>query len=315
MKLVSIAVGLGLASVPLGVNAREVQLLSFTAPAPQHIDDRARATMDDITGAGEGGLEGALAGDFTAMGGSPAFPPPTIVPSAPSIPAAFIPATAASIPIPRWMQTGMAPEGAGFSPTMAALPALAATCADAPYRPRYDLPSSTEARRARLFPLIAQIACEAGVPAGLFDALVGQESRYNLNALSPKGAIGLTQLMPGTARYLRVANPWDPVENLRGGARYLREQMTEFGRVDLALAAYNAGPGRVRAKRRIPPFRETVDYVSRITHAWSGTIPRVATLISMQQPQAAPAVASLARNPFRGVQLVSYTEPRTANPM
>ncbi len=101
----------------------------------------------------------------------------------------------------------------------------------------------------------------------LFVALIEQESRFNPRALSPKGARGLGQLMPETAEALGVADAFEPMENLRGAARYLVDQLGAFGRADLALAAYNAGPMRVSQFQGIPPFRETRDYVARITRA------------------------------------------------
>ena len=98
----------------------------------------------------------------------------------------------------------------------------------------------------------------------LIEALVWQESRWNAAARSPVGARGLAQLMPGTARYLGV-NPDDPLANLEGGARYLREQLDRFdGDIERALAAYNAGPGRVIAAGGIPRIRETQGYVASI---------------------------------------------------
>ena len=98
----------------------------------------------------------------------------------------------------------------------------------------------------------------------LIEALVWQESRWNASARSPVGAQGLAQLMPGTARYLGV-NPLDPFANLEGGARYLREQLDRFdGDIERALAAYNAGPGRVIAAGGIPRIRETQGYVAAI---------------------------------------------------
>lgn len=98
------------------------------------------------------------------------------------------------------------------------------------------------------------------VPVDLFLRLVQQESGWNPKALSHKGAIGLAQLMPGTARLLRV-NPHDPYENLDGGARYLAEQYRTFRSWPLALAAYNAGPGAVQKYGGVPPFKETRNYV------------------------------------------------------
>ncbi len=102
-----------------------------------------------------------------------------------------------------------------------------------------------------------------GVPEELFLRLVRQESGWNPEAVSHKGAIGLAQLMPATARSLRV-NPNDPRENLEGGARYLSEQYRRFGSWRLALAAYNAGPEAVERHGGIPPYRETQGYVRAI---------------------------------------------------
>jgi soluble lytic murein transglycosylase-like protein len=98
----------------------------------------------------------------------------------------------------------------------------------------------------------------------LIEALVWQESRWHANAVSPVGARGLAQLMPGTARYLGV-DASDPLANLEGGARYLREQLDRFvGDIEKALAAYNAGPGRVIAAGGVPRIRETQGYVASI---------------------------------------------------
>ena len=102
-----------------------------------------------------------------------------------------------------------------------------------------------------------------GVPEDLFLRLVQQESGWNPNAKSRKGALGLAQLMPATARRLRV-NPRDPRQNLEGGARYLRMQYEKFGSWRLALAAYNAGPEAVEKYSGVPPYRETRNYVRRI---------------------------------------------------
>ena len=107
-------------------------------------------------------------------------------------------------------------------------------------------------------------ATAANLSPTLLSALVWQESRWNPAAISPKGAIGLAQLMPGTARDLGV-NPADPAANLIGGARYLRYLLDQFGGdVEKALAAYNAGPGRVRSAGGIPAIAETRAYVASI---------------------------------------------------
>lgn len=102
-----------------------------------------------------------------------------------------------------------------------------------------------------------------GVPEDLFLRLVNQESRFKPKARSHKGAIGLAQLMPGTAKQLGV-DPHDPRQNLEGGARYLRMMYNEFGSWRLALAAYNAGPGAVKKHGGVPPYRETRNYVKKI---------------------------------------------------
>ncbi len=116
----------------------------------------------------------------------------------------------------------------------------------------------------------ARLAAEArnhGLAPGLLEAVAWQESRGRMSAVSVKGALGVMQLMPGTAAELGV-NPGDLADNIRGGALYLRRQLDRFGTVPLALAAYNAGPGAVARYRGIPPYRETQDYVARIMNRW-----------------------------------------------
>ena len=117
--------------------------------------------------------------------------------------------------------------------------------------------------RGRYLALAKDAARRNGVPEDLFLRLVQQESNWNPRAKSHKGALGLAQLMPATARYLRV-DPNDPAQNLEGGARYLKEQYRKFGSWRLALAAYNAGPGAVEKYGGVPPFRETRNYVKKI---------------------------------------------------
>jgi soluble lytic murein transglycosylase-like protein len=119
------------------------------------------------------------------------------------------------------------------------------------FRGRYTGPYLALAREA---------ARRHNVPEDLFLRLVQQESGWNARAVSHKGAIGLAQLMPQTAALLGV-DPNDPLQNLDGGARYLREQYETFGDWRLALAAYNAGPGAVQQYGGIPPYDETRNYV------------------------------------------------------
>ena len=110
---------------------------------------------------------------------------------------------------------------------------------------------------------LRQVGLDADDWQILFRALVEAESSYNPTAISPKGAYGLGQLMPDTARALGV-DPRDPSQNLDGAARYLLAQLGTFKDIDLALAAYNAGPHRVAEYSGIPPFTETRDYIARI---------------------------------------------------
>jgi len=114
-------------------------------------------------------------------------------------------------------------------------------------------------------PIINQCALEFGVDKSLVKAVIHAESGYNPNAVSPKGASGLMQLMPKTAKDLKVANSLDPRENIRGGVRYLRFLLDTFrGDETLALAAYNAGLSRVAQYNGIPPYQETRTYVNRV---------------------------------------------------
>jgi len=121
--------------------------------------------------------------------------------------------------------------------------------------------------------MAASAAKQAGVDPFLFDALVEAESGYNPMARSRVGAMGLAQLMPGTARELGVENPFDPMSNLQGGAKYLSKMIAEFGDLPTALAAYNAGPGRVREAGGVPNIAETKAYVERIMNAYNSRRP------------------------------------------
>lgn len=107
---------------------------------------------------------------------------------------------------------------------------------------------------------LLQQADRYGIPRRMALNLVQQESGFKQGAVSPKGALGLAQLMPGTAKELGV-DPSDPYQNIEGGMRYLRQQYDRFGDWSLAAAAYNAGPGAVQKYGGIPPFKETQNYV------------------------------------------------------
>jgi soluble lytic murein transglycosylase-like protein len=111
-------------------------------------------------------------------------------------------------------------------------------------------------------------AIKYGLPPALIRSVMAAESAGQQKAISPKGAIGLMQLMPETAKDLGV-DPHDPAQNVDGGARYLRDMLVKFDfRLWHALAAYNAGPGAVEKYRDIPPYRETINYVNRIDRAY-----------------------------------------------
>ncbi|WP_313808070.1 lytic transglycosylase domain-containing protein [Sphingobium sp.] len=164
-----------------------------------------------------------------------------------------------ALAIPRWM------TGAPLYPATASR--WTPACLPVAYRPTGFLKADAESRRLGYYGLMSQIACEFGIPVGLFDAMIIQESRYRHHVFSSKSAYGLTQLMPDTATEMGV-DRYAVDQNLRGGAHYLRQQLDRFGQVHLALAAYNAGPGRVR-NATIPRIRETRLYVDTILRNWS----------------------------------------------
>lgn len=122
------------------------------------------------------------------------------------------------------------------------------------------------ANRARYEPLIAKVASHEKLDSRLLHAVIRVESAYNPGALSPAGAQGLMQLMPGTAERYGVIDVWDPEANLKGGARYLKDLLTLFDNdLELALAAYNAGEERVKQYGyQIPPYPETQQYVRKV---------------------------------------------------
>lgn len=126
----------------------------------------------------------------------------------------------------------------------------------------------------RFEPLVQEHAARQSLRPDLVRAVIQVESGFNPWARSPKGAMGLMQLMPATARELGVRNAYDPEENVRGGTEYLRQLLDKYeGNEELALAAYNAGSGAVdRYGRRVPPYQETKDYVRKVGSAADGTM-------------------------------------------
>ncbi|MDQ1237878.1 MAG: hypothetical protein QG577_62 [Thermodesulfobacteriota bacterium] len=112
--------------------------------------------------------------------------------------------------------------------------------------------------------IISDISTQYAIDAHLVKAIIKAESNYNPSAVSAKGAQGLMQLMPATARQLKVKRPFDPEQNIIGGVKYIKGLIAAYGDLATALAAYNSGPGVVKRYAGIPPYRETINYVKKV---------------------------------------------------
>lgn len=127
------------------------------------------------------------------------------------------------------------------------------------------LGDATSTSKTSLDSIFEAASRKYGVPVNLLKAVAKTESNFNATAVSSCGAMGIMQLMPSTAKALGVLDPFDPEQNIMGGAKYLAQMLKEFGgKIELAVAAYNAGPGNVEKYDGIPPFKETQSYVSKV---------------------------------------------------
>lgn len=124
--------------------------------------------------------------------------------------------------------------------------------------------NSNEKKRNSIDGIIEKQAAKTGIDPALIKAVIKAESNFNQKAVSPKGALGLMQLMPDTASDLGVTNPMDPEQNITGGTEYLKNMILNFGQVEKALAAYNAGPNAVNKYKGIPPYKETKEYIEKV---------------------------------------------------
>src|SRR5579872_1395128 len=145
-------------------------------------------------------------------------------------------------------------------------------------------------------PLFASAGQQYNVDPALLQAVMSQESGGNPSAVSPKGATGLMQLMPATAKDMGVTDPTDPAQNIMGGAKYLSQQLDKYQDVPTALAAYNAGPGAVDQHGGIPPYPETQNYVKTITN-------RYQALQGQPMPPQMPGLPPSAPQPAQGAMV------------
>ncbi len=187
------------------------------------------------------------------------------------------------------------------------------------YNPNTAATPSRSANRNAYDHLIRAAAARHGVDPALVKAIIHTESAFNPNARSPVGAMGLMQLMPGTARDMGVGNAWDPAQNIEGGVKYLAWLQRQFRNRDHVVAAYNAGLGNVRKHGGIPPFRETQNYVRSVNSRYASLyrhdsgITSGGTHLAMNQNFTLPAPTTLQVPSSTGVQNVSITYTTPSN--
>jgi hypothetical protein len=310
----ALAVGIVLNSPPL--HAREATLIDFTSNIAVRSASGAPPTdkiYDDLVyeaSMGDAGSENRSIGSqsvFNLMSAELAERSTLFPTTAGTHPINNSPT--AGLRIPAWMEPKRAASSSQFQSAALFSSNLSGgsfdRCDGRGFSPAWWLDVRVEARRALHFDTVAAVACEFGVPTSLLDAVIAQESGYKYWAISPKGAMGMMQIMPGTASQLGLADPFNSLANMRAGARYLRTQLDRFGRVDLALAAYNAGPHRRSLKEgRLPMIAETLNYVRTIMTNWARLSPRNVEIASVDR--GAIAAAAVASSGFRSVSLVRY---------
>lgn len=297
--------------------AREADLLDFTAitvvPAPVEavqppgplLEGLGRNPFEDL-GAVQGGVGASMRDAFVQhgfpIGGADDARQP-----------------APEVTTPRWLrQRGVermsrAVTSQGFS--LGGGVGSFVHCGRSAYIPTWWLSREVEGRRAYYFDMMAGVACEFGIPTTLLDAVIAQESGYKFWAISDAGAMGMMQIMPGTARLLGLRSPFEPLANLRSGARYLRQQLDRFGRIDLALAAYNAGPERASLRAGfVPRIPETMNYVATISRNWS-RLGEPGVELASNVDRGAIAAAVVRASGYRSVELSRYDGLNASNPM
>ena len=191
----------------------------------------------------------------------------------------------------------------------------------ATYNPTTAATPSRSSNRNSYDHLIRAAAARHGVDPALVKAVIHTESAFNPNARSPVGAMGLMQLMPGTARDMGVGNAWDPAQNIEGGVKYLAWLQKQFRNRDHVIAAYNAGHGNVKKYGGIPPFRETQNYVKSVNSRYSSLYRHDAgitngnTQLAMNsQPVSLPPSGIIQVPTSQGVQTVQYNYAAPQNP-
>jgi soluble lytic murein transglycosylase-like protein len=178
------------------------------------------------------------------------------------------------------------------------------------------VPEGLAARRSALWPMVEETAHNHGLDPNLIDLVIRMESGYNPRALSSKGARGVMQLMPGTASMYGVKDSFDPFENIRGGVRYLRDLLLRFNSdIELALAAYNAGPEAVARHGGVPPYEETRNYVSSILAAYQSKSGLTTLAGGFGKPARPAAVAAVSPAPRAAAPVKVAGPTRVARPV